>query len=80
MPQISWQRVIFPPRLTFTRFPEFLALRDSFNRMAEELNSIEMLRSDFINNFSHEFKTPIVSIKGFAELLKADDLPKGGTR
>lgn len=66
----------FSARLTFTRFPEFLALRDSFNRMAEELNSIEMLRSDFINNFSHEFKTPIVSIKGFAELLKADDLPK----
>ena len=46
---------------------------DSFNKLAEELENTEMLRSDFINNFSHEFKTPIVSILGFARLLK-----KGG--
>lgn len=49
-------------------------LANSFNRMAEELGGIEMLRSDFVDNFSHEFKTPIVSIKGFAEELKHDDL------
>lgn len=49
-------------------------LSDSFNRMAQELSGIEMLRTDFINNFSHEFKTPIVSIKGFAEMLKYADL------
>ena len=42
--------------------------------MAEEIGSVEMLRSDFINNFSHEFKTPISSIQGFAEMLKLDDL------
>ena len=48
--------------------------RDSFNTMAEELSHIEMLRSDFINNFSHEFKTPIVSIAGFAKLLKRGNL------
>lgn len=33
-----------------------------------------MLRSDFINNFSHEFKTPIVSIAGFAKLLRRGNL------
>lgn len=33
-----------------------------------------MLRSDFINNFSHEFKTPIVSIAGFAKLLNRGNL------
>jgi len=38
--------------------------------MTEELAGIEMLRSDFINNFSHEFKTPMVSILGFSRLLK----------
>ncbi len=47
---------------------------DSFNAMAEELEATEMLRSDFINNFSHEFKTPIVSITGFAKLLKHGNL------
>ena len=53
------------------------AIRDvnqSFNRLAEELEHTEMLRSDFINNFSHEFKTPIVSIAGFAKLLKRGNL------
>ncbi len=66
----------FSVRIAVSHTPEFRELRDSFNRMAGELSSIEMLRSDFINNFSHEFKTPIVSIKGFAELLKLDDLPR----
>ncbi len=47
---------------------------DSFNRMARELDGTEMLRSDFINNFSHEFKTPIVSIAGFAKLLRTGRL------
>ncbi|MCE5342448.1 MAG: HAMP domain-containing histidine kinase [Eubacteriales bacterium] len=65
----------FSTRIQLNRPMQFRVLRDSFNRMAEELSSIELLRSDFINNFSHEFKTPIVSIKGFAELLKAEDMP-----
>ena len=42
--------------------------------LAEELQNTEMLRSDFINNFSHEFKTPIISIAGFAKLLKRGNL------
>lgn len=46
----------------------------SFNGMANELGGIEMFRKDFINNFSHEFKTPIVSIRGFAKQLERDDL------
>lgn len=50
--------------------PTFQEIEGSFNKMAEELESTEVLRSDFINNFSHEFKTPIVSIAGFAKLLR----------
>lgn len=56
------------------RHSGIVELSDSFNKMAEELESTEMLRRDFINNFSHEFKTPIVSIAGFAKLLKREDL------
>lgn len=57
------------------KFPkEFRELSESFNQMTAELEGIEMLRSDFINNFSHEFKTPIVSILGFANLMKKKEL------
>ncbi len=46
----------------------------SFNKMAEELGSVELLRSDFVNTFSHEFKTPLISIRGFAKLLQSQEL------
>lgn len=41
-----------------------------FNTMVDELNSNKLMKTDFISNFSHEFKTPIVSINGFAKILK----------
>lgn len=53
---------------------EFRELSRCFNQMTEELAGIEILRSDFINNFSHEFKTPIASILGFAKLIKKGNL------
>ncbi|WP_251037768.1 HAMP domain-containing protein [Paenibacillus albidus] len=37
---------------------ELDALAASFNKMVQELRGIETLRSDFVRNFSHEFKTP----------------------
>ncbi len=50
----------------------FVAKR--INAMAKELDSIETMRNDFVNNFSHEFKTPIISIEGFAKMLKDESL------
>jgi signal transduction histidine kinase len=44
--------------------------------MSSELGSLQMLRNDFINRYSHEFKTPIASINGFAELLLEKQLPE----
>lgn len=60
----------------FGKINIFKRLTDSFNKLAEELENTEMLRSDFINNFSHEVKTPIVSIAGFAKLIRKGDLSK----
>ena len=47
-----------------------LNIAKNFNYMVSQLNSVETLRESFVSDFSHEFKTPIVSIAGFAKLLK----------
>ena len=57
-----------------TEIREFKA---AFNKAAEELSGTELLRKDFVNNFSHEFKTPIVSISGFADLEMLDAVGTG---
>ena len=64
----------FHVRIHLDLTQEFVKLSESFNRMAQELENTELLRSDFINNFSHEFKPPIVSIAGFAKLLRRGNL------
>lgn len=60
----------------YTRIGAVREAENSFNKMASELENTELLRSDFINNFSHEFKTPIVSIAGFAKLLRRENMSR----
>ncbi len=49
-------------------------LTTDFNTMVNELKSIDLLRKEFVSNVSHEFRTPITSIKGIAKLLRDDKL------
>lgn len=53
---------------------EIRDLAKNFNMMVHELSSIETLRNDFVVNVSHEFKTPIATIEGYATLLQDNNL------
>lgn len=66
--------------------PERFKLREareferSFNVAAAELEGTEMMRAGFISDFSHEFRTPINSLSGFAQLLRDDGLTENERR
>lgn len=66
----------FESRISTEKKTGITPIYEDFNRMCDDLQSVQILRNDFINNYSHEFKTPIASIKGFAELLLEKELPE----
>lgn len=49
-------------------------LTTDFNIMTKELRNIDVLRKDFVSNVSHEFRTPITSVIGYAKLIKGGQL------
>ena len=56
-------------------FGEMRQSYDNFNTMTKALGTIETLQSDFVSNVSHEFKTPINAIEGYAMLLQDAEDP-----
>ena len=66
----------FDVRLETTRNDETAEFVQNFNYMVRELGKTELLQKDFIDNVSHEIKTPINSIQGFTKLLDDDNLSK----
>lgn len=64
----------FTVRVKDSKFLQEFHLAEHFNKTVEQLASVETLRENFVSDFSHEFKTPIVSIAGFATLLKNPNL------
>ena len=51
-------------------------LSECFNKLALELKKHDSMSNDFINNFSHELKTPLAVMQNYATLLQAPDLPE----
>lgn len=56
------------------KIEEIREISKQFNAMTYDLSHIEALRSDFVANVSHEFKTPLSSIEGYAVLLQNQNL------
>ena len=68
----------FSVRLKYNeRVAELGEMTSNFNAMVHELGTIETLRSDFVVSVSHEFKTPLASIEGYATILQNPELTDG---
>lgn len=67
-------------RIDCSKGGQMTPVYEDFNKMCAELASVQILRNDFINSYSHEFMTPIASINGFASLLIDKKLPEAEQR
>ena len=70
----------FTVRVAVSGRDELSCLMKNFNDMVEALARNEYLQKDFISNVSHELKTPIASILGFARLLQSEGLDEATRR
>ncbi len=64
----------FDVKVKQTTNDEIGTLVMNFNKMAQELKNNEYLKKDFVSSVSHEFKTPIASISGFAKILQSNEI------
>lgn len=64
----------FETTITDNKFDEVSELTNNFNQMVQELKANEYVNKEFVRNFSHELKTPISAIKGYAELVQSETL------
>ena len=61
---------------TLNHHDEVSYLGDTLNYMASELEDMEKYQRDFIANVSHDFRSPLTSIKGYLEAILDGTIPQ----
>lgn len=54
---------------------EYKELSDAVTYMASELNSLDDYQKKFVANISHDFRSPLTSIKGYIEAIQDGTIP-----
>jgi signal transduction histidine kinase len=49
---------------------ELVSVADSFNQMAEALETQERQRTELVTNFAHELRTPLTNLRGYLEAMR----------
>lgn len=62
-------------KIDLKRQDEFQDLANSLTYMSEEIRSFDDYQKKFIANISHDFRSPLTSIKGYAEALQDGTIP-----
>lgn len=65
----------FSQEVPVTSNDEIGELSRSFNTMSKELANVDSLQSDFIANISHDFRSPLTSVKGYVEAMLDGTIP-----
>lgn len=73
---MKFSRGDFDARVPVKSSDEVGQLAQSFNLMANELNSLEQSRRSFVANVSHELRSPLTSMRGFLEAMRDGTVPK----
>ena len=62
-------------RISYKSDDEIGELATSFNKMADEVNTLEEARRSFVANVSHELRSPLASMRGFLVAMQDGTIP-----
>ncbi|PIC69923.1 sensor histidine kinase [Sporosarcina sp. P16b] len=65
----------FTSELSIERRDEIGQLAKSFQQMVDRLSDNDQIRKAFVSDVSHDFQSPLLNIKGYADLLSDEELP-----